>query len=330
MDPFEWVQEPGMFLSAVSREKGTLAWLPNFAYNLMADRIHDEDLEELRLDSIRMLINCSEPVRSDSHDKFLRRFEPYGFRAEALAACYAMAETTFAATQTDPGNSARVVPVSREELARGRFRPVPANTRKEAKRCVSSGRPIAGCDMMVVGDRGEELPDGQIGEIAIRSVSLFDGYRNQPEKTAEVLCEGWYYSGDYGVRHEGEFYILGRKKDLIIVAGRNIAPEDVEDAVNDVPGVIPGRLVAFGLEDPEAGTEQVCVVAESEETSEGGLKRLRRAIVEAGIGIDVAIARVYVVPPRWLIKSSSGKLSRKANRQRIIDAEAAPGGPADR
>lgn len=320
MDPFEWVQAPAMFLDAVSRERGTLAWLPNFAYNLMADRIHEEDLSEVRLESIRMVINCSEPVRHDSHEKFLRRFQPYGLRKEALAACYAMAETTFAATQTEPGRAARAVAVSREALALGRFEPASANVRKETKHCVSSGGCILGCELKVVDEDGNELPDGRVGEIAIRSVSLFDGYRNQPEKTAEVLSDGWYFSGDYGARHEGEFYILGRKKDIIIVAGRNVAPEDVEDAVNDVPGVIPGRLVAFGLDDPQTGTEQVCVVAETGETTEAGTKRLRRAIVEAGIGIDVAISRVHLVPSRWLIKSSSGKLSRKLNRQRVLEA----------
>jgi acyl-CoA synthetase (AMP-forming)/AMP-acid ligase II len=320
MDPFEWIQDPGMFLTAVSRETGTLAWLPNFAYNLMADRVHDDDLAVLRLESIRMLINCSEPVRQDSHEKFLRRFGPCGLRPEALAACYAMAETTFAATQTEPGRSARVVPVSREALGAGRFDPVPEGSRSEAKHCVSSGDAIGGCELKVVDEAGNDLPEGRVGEIAIRSVSLFDGYRNQPEKTAEVLREGWYFSGDYGALHEGEFFILGRKKDIVIVAGKNIAPEDVEDAVNAVPGVIPGRVVAFGMDDPEAGTEQVCVIAESGETAEAGLKGIRRAIAEAGIAIDVALYRIYLVPPRWLIKSSSGKLSRKANRQRILEA----------
>jgi acyl-CoA synthetase (AMP-forming)/AMP-acid ligase II len=320
MDPFDWVQAPGMFLEAVSNEKGTLAWLPNFAYNLMADRIHEEDLAGLRLESIRMLINCSEPVRHDSHEKFLRRFGPYGLGEETLAACYAMAETTFAATQTGPRQGAKAVAVSREALARGVFQPVPSGSRKEAKYCVSSGGSIPGCELKVVGEDGTELPEGRVGEIAIRSVSLFDGYRNQPEKTAEVLKDGWYFSGDYGARHEGEFYILGRKKDIIIVAGKNIAPEDIEDAVNEVPGVLPGRTVAFGVEDPDTGTELACVIAETEETAADGLKRIRRAIVEAGIGIDVALSKVYLVPPRWLIKSSSGKLSRKANRQRILEA----------
>ena len=128
-----------MFLSAVSREQGTLAWLPNFAYNLMADRIHDEDLANLRLESLRMVINCSEPVRHDSHEKFVRRLGPYGMREDALAVCYAMAETTFAATQTAPGKCANVASVSRKALAQGRFQPVPSGTPEETKRCVSAG-----------------------------------------------------------------------------------------------------------------------------------------------------------------------------------------------
>ena len=134
------------------------------------------------------------------------------------------------------------------------------------------------------------------------------------------MKDGWYFSGDYGARYDGEYYILGRKKDIIIVAGNNISPEDVEDAVNEVPGVIPGRVVAFGVEDSESGTELVGVIAETGETDEKGLKAIRRKIGEAGIRIDVAISRVYLVPPRWLIKSSAGKLSRKANRQRILEA----------
>ena len=319
LDPFEWVQAPVLLLEAISREKGTLAWLPNFTYNFMADRIREEDLEGLRFDSVRMLINCSEPVRHESHQKFLRRYSPLGLKSDTLGASYAMAETVFAATQTEPGMSAKMVPVSRSELARGRFQPAHGNPGSGTKYCVSSGSPISGCDLKVVDEEGRELPDGEIGEIVIGSVSLFDGYRNQPDKTEEVLKDGWYFSGDYGARHEGEYYILGRKKDIIIVAGNNISPEDVEDAVNEVPGILPGRVVAFDREDEETGTEQVCVVAETEETSEAGLKALRREVVKAGMRIDVTISGVYLVPPRWLFKSSSGKLSRKTNKQRVLD-----------
>jgi fatty-acyl-CoA synthase len=316
IDPFEWVSAPLILMDAISAEKGTLAWLPNFAYNLMADRIHEEDLSDLRLDSIRMLINCSEPVRAESHEKFYRKFGPYGIRREVLAACYAMAETTFAATQTAPKVESRRLFVDRGALAQGRVQIVGGD--RGSRVCVSSGAPISGCEMRIIGDTGEILPEGCVGEIAIRSVSLFDGYRNNPEKTDEVLKDGWYFSGDYGFIDQGEYYVIGRKKDIIIVAGNNIYPEDIEDTVSNVPEVIPGRVISFGMEDDLLGTEQVCVIAESKEESEAGKKRLRLAIREVGMGIDVSIGRVYLAPPRWLIKSSSGKPSRNANKERAL------------
>jgi acyl-CoA synthetase (AMP-forming)/AMP-acid ligase II len=316
LDPFEWVSAPVILLEAISREQGTLAWLPNFAYNLMADRIREGDLDGIRLGSLRMLINCSEPVRSESHEKFLRRYAPFGFRKKALAACYAMAETTFAATQTLPGKDARHISIAREDLSAGEVRIARAG--EPGRACISSGAPISGCELRVLDDDGNALPENRVGEIAIRSVSMFDGYHNNPEKTEEVLKDGWYFSGDFGFLHDGEYYIIGRKKDLIILAGKNIYPEDIEDVVGQVEGVLPGRVVAFGVEDDSTGTEQVCVVAESQAQVEAERKMLRMEIVKAGMGIDVTISNVYLSPPRWLIKSSAGKPSRKANMERAI------------
>src|SRR5258708_2697045 len=116
LDPFEWVVAPILLLEAIAGEGGTLTWLPNFAYNLIADRSSDEEMETIRLDSMRMFINCSEPVREESHARFLARFARYGVRPEMLAACYAMAETTFASTQPAPGQAARAVPQARDAL----------------------------------------------------------------------------------------------------------------------------------------------------------------------------------------------------------------------
>ena len=316
LDPFEWVMAPVILLEAISKERGTLAWLPNFAYNLMADRIREDDLRDIKMDSIRMLINCSEPVRSESHDKFFKRFQPYGLRKESLAACYAMAETTFAATQTPPGMEANKVFVKREEIMKGKV--VITNNQDGARISVSSGFPISGCELKIVGDSGEDLPTGTVGEVAIRSVSLFNEYRNNPDKTDEVLKDGWYFSGDYGFQYKEEFYIIGRKKDILIVAGNNIYPEDVEDAVSQVKGVFPGRVIAFGIEDEISGTELICVVAEANVNNSEEKKNLRLEIIKAGMNIDVTISRVYIAPPRWLIKSSSGKPSRKANMERAL------------
>jgi acyl-CoA synthetase (AMP-forming)/AMP-acid ligase II len=316
LDPFEWVVAPVILLEAISKERGTLSWLPNFAYNLMADRIRKDDLQGIELNSIRMLINCSEPVRSESQDKFFQQYESHGLKRNALGACYAMAETTFAATQTPPGTEANKVYVKREQIMKGKVEI--ANNQDGARISVSSGFPISGCELKIVGESGEDLPAGNVGEVAIRSVSLFNEYRNAPETTAEVLKDGWYFSGDYGFNYKEEFYIIGRKKDILIVAGNNIYPEDVEDAVSQVKGVFPGRVIAFGIEDEISGTEQICVVAETNLDNSEEQKQLRQEIIKAGMGIDVTISRVYIAPPRWLIKSSSGKPSRKANMERAL------------
>jgi acyl-CoA synthetase (AMP-forming)/AMP-acid ligase II len=146
---------------------------------------------------------------------------------------------------------------------------------------------------------------------------MFDGYRNYPEKTAEVFNDGWYYTGDYGFKYEDELYVIGRKKDIIIVAGKNIYPEDIEDAVNQAEGITPGRIIAFGEDDPSLGTELVSVVAETKLETEKDKNRLRLDILKAGMSIDINIHKVYLVPPKWLIKSSAGKPSRKANKERL-------------
>jgi fatty-acyl-CoA synthase len=318
LDPFEWVAAPIILLEAISKEAATLCWLPNFAYNLMADRIRDDDLEGVRLDTIRMLVNCSEPVRAESHERFYERFARLGLKRDALSACYAMAETTFAVTQSAPGREARQLDLDRDELAQHRV--APAGTATSPRCCVSSGMPIPGCQVKIIDESGVTQPEDQVGEIAIRSVSLFDGYRNNPEKTAEVLVDGWYLSGDYGFFHEEELYVIGRRKDVLIVAGKNIYPEDIEDVVTRVPGVLPGRVVAFGLDDERSGTEQVCVVLETAVETAPDRRRLRLAIIQAGMEIDVTIYRVYLAPPRWLIKSSAGKPSRQANKQRAAES----------
>ncbi len=315
IDPFEWISMPSLLLQAISEHKATLCWMPNFAYNFTADRVPEEDLEGVALDSVRLFVNCSEPVRAASHRRFLERFAPYGLRPQALGASYAMAETTFAVTQTSPGEPAPVVEVDRASLAAGVCRPPSGGPSRE---CVSSGRPIAGCSVRVVDDQGRDLPDDTVGELWIQSVSLFDGYRNDADKTAKVLSGGWYRSGDYGFRRAEQVYVVGRKKDLLIVAGKNLYPEDIEDAVGAVAGAIPGRVVAFGREDEARGTEEVCVVVETPATGDEDRAALRAAVVRAAMVIDVTIGRVYLAPPRWLIKSSSGKMSRTANRERVL------------
>lgn len=316
INTFEWIMIPSLLLEAISKEKGTLTWLPNFAYNILADKVHEDELEGISLESMRMFINCSEPVRNKSHKLFYKRYKDYGVKPESLCACYAMAETTFAVTQTSPDTEAKVLWVKRQSIAKG---VIELNGHDENSRvCVSSGKTIEGCEVRILDENGNDLEEGMVGEVVISSVSLFDGYRNYPEKTAAALKDGWFYSGDYGFCLDDEYYIIGRKKDIIIVAGNNVYPEDVEDLVSHVEGVIPGRVVAFGEDDEDLGSEQISVAAETKITDKEEHKKLIMDIIKAGMSDDINIKKVYLVPPRWLIKSSAGKPSRKANKERLV------------
>ncbi len=315
IDPFEWIAVPSLFLTAASRERATIAWMPNFAYNVLADRVDDDELDGVRLDSLRLLINCSEPIRAESHARLLARFECLGLHAESLATCYAMAETTFAVCQSVPGEIPPRVVSSRSALARGQF--VSTAEGEESRTCVSSGRPIPDCEVEILDQSGDRVGDARIGELVVRSSSMFDGYRNNPEQTTAVLKHGWYHTGDLGFCLGEDYYIIGRSKDLIIVAGKNIYPEDVEDAVSSVDGVLPGRVVACGIENATFGTDDIWVIAETTFAAEDRAA-LRLSVLRAGMAIDVTINRVELVEPRWLIKSSAGKPSRRANIERLL------------
>jgi acyl-CoA synthetase (AMP-forming)/AMP-acid ligase II len=227
-----------------------------------------------------------------------------------------MAEATFAVTQTSPGQEVLTLQVDRAELSRGYV--VQVDGAGAGRICASSGVPVSGCAVRIVDESRRDVPAGKVGEIAISSLSLFDGYRNYPKKTAEVIADGWYYSGDYGFIHEGECFVIGRKKDVIIIAGNNVFPEDTEEVVSQVHGVIPGRVVAFGAHEESIGTEVLCVIAETGAATDAEKRALRLSIVEAGMSIDVTISRVYLVPARWMIKSSSGKPARSTNKVRAL------------
>ena len=319
INPFEWVLAPILLLEAITKEKGTLTCLPNFAYNVLAEKIHDDELSDISLESLRLVVNGAEPVRHDSHIKFTEKFVKYGFNPLALTVLYGMAEVSLCLTLTEPGKPIKELIVDRNELSRGFLKLADENSVKRVS--VSCGRLIDGCDARIVDENRKDVADGIVGEVAVKSVSMFDGYRNYPEKTAEVVENGWYFTGDWGFRYQNEFFIIGRKKDLIIVAGKNIYPEDIEDALNQVDGIIPGRVISFGEEDEKMGTEQIAVVAETKEETEVGRNKIRLDILKAGMAIDVNIHKVYLVPPRWLIKSSAGKPSRSANKERILSRE---------
>ncbi len=330
MSPFDWVRAPGRLMQAVSRYRGTLSWLPNFAYNFCAQKTRDRDLEGVDLSSWRAVVNCSEPMHWKSHQMFLERFEKYGLRPSALATCYAMAENVFAVTQGGIDAPMVVDEVDQRSLLIERravptLTPSPSPLQGEGSRgegtlrLLSCGQPLPNARVRVLDDQRRDLPERHLGEIALQSDCMLTGYYHRDDATEKAFHEGWYLTGDLGYVADGEVYVTGRKKDLIIVGGKNVYPQDLERLAGDVTGVHAGRVVAFGVFDEEAGTEEVVVVAEADAESGDERQRLADEIRQRVTrGSDVALRYVHVVGPRWLLKTSSGKIARGANRDKYL------------
>jgi acyl-CoA synthetase (AMP-forming)/AMP-acid ligase II len=317
MSPFAWAAHPTMLLRAIDAHRPTLCWLPNFAYNHMASRVRARDSEGLDLSSIRAFVNCSEPVRHDSHARFVTRFAPNGVSWGQMAVSYAMAENTFAVTQTRVGVPARVAWIDRDALQSER-RAAPSKP-GEGIAQVSCGLPIRGTAVKVVGDDGAALPERQVGELFVRSDCMLTAYYKRPD-LQPFDADGWYKTGDRGFMADGEIYVIGRSKDLIIHAGKNIFPQDIEAVVNTVAGVHPGRAVAFGVPDAKEGTELIAVIAETDAATPDERKRISVEIRKRiGAQTDVTVSYVELVERGWLIKTSSGKIARGENRRKWMD-----------
>jgi fatty-acyl-CoA synthase len=317
MSPFDWVRAPYRLPQAVSRYHGTLTWLPNFAFNFCAQKVRDRDLDRVDLSSWRAVINCSEPMRWESHVAFAERFAPYGLAPGALATCYAMAENVFAVTQGGLDAPVTVDTVDRRALIIDKVaRPA---TDGDTIAMLSAGRPLPNVQVRVLDEQRQDVPERQVGEIALRSDCLLSGYYHRPDLSERAFHDGWYLTGDLGYLANGELYVTGRKKDLIIVGGKNVHPQDLEALASEVPGVHPGRVVAFGVFNTDLGTEDVAVVAESDTAHEAERLALADAIRNRiNRGSDVAVRVVHVVGPRWVLKTSSGKLARAANREKYL------------
>jgi fatty-acyl-CoA synthase len=318
MSPFDWVRAPYRLMQAISDYHGTLSWLPNFAYNFCAQKIRDRHLEDVDLSSWRAVINCSEPMRWQSHQMFLERFEPYGLNPSALATCYAMAENVFAVTQGGIDGPVNVDNLDRKAFQSGRA--IKASGDHDSIKTLSAGRPIENTEVRVLTEAHRDAPERNIGEIAIRSDCMLTGYYNREDLTEKAFYDGWYLTGDLGYLADGELYVTGRKKEIIIVGGKNIYPQDLEALTHEVPGVYPGRVVAFGIFNPDLGTEDVGIVAETDRSDPEEHRQIATQVRDhVTQHSDVAIRYVEVVDRNWLIKTSSGKIARNANREKFIN-----------
>jgi fatty-acyl-CoA synthase len=313
----DWVMNPELLLKYISRYRPTFCWLPNFSFSYLSQR-REFMRRDYQLDSIRAWINCSEPVRIKSVNEFLRAFADWGVRQDSIQACYAMAETVFAVTQSQLGKPLSTI--QRSFVNKGNQAHAGLAFEFSDDDYVSSGRPISNTDVKVVTADGSICPQGTAGEILVHTPSLFSGYWGSEGFQAHSLSNGWHATGDYGFLSNGELFVIGRFKDIVIVGGNNIFPEDVEAIVNNVDGVHPGRVAAFGVEDKDFGTQSLAIVAEmKDEFNEEAASELESIIRKLVLTTTGTVARhVAVVPARWIVKSTAGKISRRETRQRFL------------
>ncbi len=316
MSPLTFLARPSRWLWAIHRHRATLSPAPNFAYELCTRKIEDAEIEGLDLSSWRFALNGAEPVSPAALDRFIARFSRYGFDRRALSPVYGLAECSLAVAFPPLGRGPLVDAVERATFQEsGRAVPVAADD-PQALRFVACGVPLPGNEVRIVVDAGREVGERQEGRLEFKGPSATSGYYRNPEATRKLIRGDWVDSGDRAYMVAGEIYITGRVKDIIIRAGRNLYPQELEEAVGEIPGVRKGCVAVFGSPDPVTGTERLVILAETRERDEALLEPLRAAIQERTVDLLGAPAdEVVLAPPQAVPKTSSGKIRRSASRE---------------
>jgi acyl carrier protein len=315
MSPLTFLARPERWLKAIHAHRGTMSGGPNFAYELCLRRIQDADIEGLDLSSWRLAFNGAEPVSPRTVDNFIRRFEPYGLRARAITPVYGLAEATLGVAFTPVGRGMRTERVQRGPLTTEGSALAADDDDADVQVFVSSGVPIPGFEVRIVDDAGRETAERTEGRLEFRGPSNTSGYYRNPDETRALFHDDWLDSGDRGYVADGEVYVTGRAKDVIIRAGRNIYPYELEQAIGDIDGIRRGCVAVFGGSDPASGTERLVVVAETRETDDmtrTALARRIEALTSDLLGMPAD--DILVASPGTVLKTSSGKIRRVALR----------------
>lgn len=320
LPPELFLARPALWLRAISRKRATVSVAPNFAYGLCLKRIRDEEMEGVDLSSWRLALNGAEPVSTEVLRRFADRFSRWGFDRRALTPVYGLSEASLAVTFSTPGRGFRALRVDARALAEDGTAE-PASDGQGAgpvREIVSLGSPLPGMEVRVCGPGGETLPERRVGAVLVRGPSVMRGYFDNPAATAAALRDGWLDSGDLGFAHEGELHLCGRSKDLVILRGKNHAPQEFEDSLDGLPGVRPGCAVAVAIAPAGEDGEALALLVERAPGRGAAGAVLEEAIRDRVLErTGVRAHEVRLLAPGTLPRTSSGKL-RRAEALRLL------------
>ena len=313
MTPQAFVKRPVEWLRMLTRHRGTISFAPNFAFDLCVRRVKEPDVSGLDLSRWRVAGCGAEPIHAPTLAAFAAKFAPVGFRATSFLPSYGLAEHVLAATFSPRGRAPRVEALSADELTERRAAR-PARDGSLSLTLVSCGRPFPGHGIRIVSEDGRPLPERQVGEIVLTGPSVMLGYYRDDRLTAQTVRDGWLQTGDLGYLSDGELYVCGRAKDIVIVNGRKYHPQDFEWAVDSLVGVRRGRVVAFGTSVP-GRPDRVVIVVEPSGTVPGDVLTgaIRRQVSDLfGLYVD----DIVLVPSGTVGRTTSGKVQRAATKAR--------------
>lgn len=314
MSPLTFLTRPERWLWTIHSHRGTISGGPNFAYELCVRKIDPAQIEGLDLSSWRLAFNGAEAIHPETLRRFTEKFSPYGFRSETHYPVYGLAESSVCLAVSPLNRGPRFDVIEREALEKnGRAIIAESNSSKSTLELVACGIPLPEHEVRIVDDKGKVLPERHVGHIQFRGPSSMQGYYNNPEATRAVFHDGWWDTGDLAYIADREIFITGRKKDVIIKAGRNLYPAEIEELTGQIPGIRKGCVIAFGISDPHRGTEKLVVVAETNtkdsKEREDIIAKVNENISEA---LDIIPDHTVLVSPHVIPKTSSGKLQRSA------------------
>ncbi|TMM15275.1 MAG: fatty acyl-AMP ligase [Actinobacteria bacterium] len=319
--PQDFMAAPGRWMQWMSDFGGTVTCGPNFAYALAARALRRQSGWDLS--RWRVALNGAEPVDPQAVDDFCAAGAPHGLDPKSMFCVFGMAEATLAVTFPEPGSGMTTDTVDRRALEHeGSAAPV-AEADERGRRLARLGRPLPGLEIRIVEPAsGIVRSEREVGELEVRGNSVTPGYYRHADATAEAFRGDWLRTGDLAYMADGELVVCGRMKDVIIIGGRNVYPEDIERAVGTIPGVRQGNVIAFGVEGRK-GREALVVVAETKVEDPQAIRQAVAKRVRHAVGLT--LEEVVLVNPGSLPKTSSGKLQRSLCRSRYLAAELGEG-----